>query len=1111
MIRFLFGRPGSGKTRYTVESIRRLTAEGRGQVYLIVPEQQAYTTERELLSALPPEATQHFTVLSFTRLCDTLFELYGGRAHQTVTRAMRSLLMWENLRELGGLLETYGGGTTTDPSLCRKMLSATQELAVSGITPTALENAADRLPADSPLRAKLRDIALVSASYTGLMTEVYGEDPADRLLRAAEKLEEHDFFKGAYVFLDSFTSFTAQEYAILRPILTQAAEVTVTFCCSDRYDPRPQLDSTRDAIRRLTLLCEDAGVDMVDTVVEGSFRTDSPSLQRLERHLWDFDFSPESAEPIPGEDHDRVRLYVAPSLYDEAKSVALHVLEAVEQGVPYSAIAVVVRDLPTWEGVLDAALEQYGIPYFLSERVDLNRKPAARLLLTALRCVAKGWQIEDILTLCKTGLLPLTLREIDAFAEYTDTWRLTGRRMTDESWSMNPDGYRVGLSARGREILVAANKVRETVMLPLLSLKTKLKGAVDVTEQCRALYEYLVEVSLKESLMKQAETQLSLGHTREAGELLRLWSFITETLATVASVMKESEPLTPDQLCTALTLVFADTDIGSVPARHDCITVGDAATLRVDRIHTLLVAGLCEGDFPRSITEDGLLSEQDKAILADLGVKLDSRDLRLTSDELLYVWRSFSKPSDTLILSYSSTTPDGQSRSPSSAVSRARYLLPHLKPIPFSAALLMEEEGHPFVTPVADALPRPAVRKLLGEEIWLSQSRLLTYARCPYSYYGSHVLSLREKSEAKFDNLNAGNFLHHVMEQYLRRALDGENRLVPLSPAEAEAVADAIISAYVAELCGDVSVQGRLLRLFDRLRAVALMLIDTVQEELSAGRFEVAGLEWDTHGYRPGDPKPMRLTLNPADREGPALPTRTDGAEPNGENPDHPDPDGLLPLRNAPAAAKAFTEDEDGIEGPVTLLLGGRIDRVDLYRAEDGETVYIRVVDYKSSPHDFRVRSVTEEMNIQLLLYLFTLCSPQNRSLFATADGRLPTRVLPASLVYVSPKESDRDGTLLPRRSGVVLDTPEITAAVGTPSDPAETFLPSVTRTKTGKLSGTGLYSPERMAELEGILHAAITDTAARMYGGCATRTPSPDTCRYCPLRGSCGISEAEG
>ena len=1071
MIRFLFGRPGSGKTYTVIHELTKLAAEGGRPIYLIVPEQQAYSAERDILSILPPEAGRCFSILSFSRLCDAVADRFGGRAQHTVTRAMKSLLMWENLRELTGILETYTQTAATDSSLCKKMLSAAEELKNNGVTPTALERAAEALDSASPLYGKLRDLALVAASYDGLVSQVYGENPADRLLRAAEQIERHDFFKGSVVYIDSFTSFTAQEYAILRPIIRQASSVTVTIGCGGRFPAEPQFESMKDTVHRLTELCKDAGADFEDVVLEGSHRTAAPELMALERELWAFGLTPEKRSIPCEEERGHIQAYVCPTLYDEAQAAALHILELTQAGVPYGEIAVVVRDTALWEGVLDAALEQYRIPYFLSSRTDLNEKPAARLLLTALRCVARKWQTEDILALCKTGLLGLETRELDYFAEYVDTWHLGGKRMLETVWSMNPDGYTVEMSPRALSILQAANHVKEAVMSPLLTLEDRLRTAESVTDQCRALYEYLCELDVKGKLTTQAEEYLSLGQVREAGEQVRLWSFLTETLATVATVMQDAEPLTPDELATALSLVFADTDIGSVPARHDCVTVGSAATLRVDNIKAMLVLGLCEGEFPQSVKNDSLLTDQDKETLARLGIELDSRAARLTSDELLYVWRTFTKPSDTLILSYSTSTPDGQSRAPSAAFSRIGYLFPYLQTSAFSSSLLGLSESLRHRTPVEDYVSKPTARRLLGEEIWLSQSRLQTYARCPYSYYGSHILRLRERGEAKFDNLGAGVFLHHVMEQYLRLTLDEHNRIRPMEDGEALEIADAVIAAYIRDLCGDISESGRLLHLFDRLRQVALVLIESIQAELRQSAFRVAGLEWDTHGRRAGDPRPMILSLP------------TDEAE-----------DGLT----------LFPTKHGAESQAVRLLLGGRIDRVDLYRAEDGETVYVRVVDYKSSKHEFSTRSVTEDMNIQLLLYLFTLCSPENRALFADEHGTSPKQVLPASAVYLSPDETDRGGAILPCRTGVVLGDPEILQAAN--SDDTQTYLPSVKRNKNGEFTGKGLCSREQLIELEELLKSAIRDTAAQMYGGSAIRTPSDNACKYCRIKGSCGV-----
>ncbi len=1132
MIRFVFGRPGFGKTTYVIDHIRDeiargITAGSPHRVWLLVPEQQAYSAERDILSALPGEAGRCFSIISFSRLADLVADRFGGRTQHTVTKAMRSLVMWENLRELTGLLETYAHGAGTDVSLCKKMLAATEELSINAIPPTKLESAADNLPDDSPLRAKLRDIALVSSAYSGLLTEIYGADPAERLLQTAAKLEKNPFFVGDSIYIDSYSSFTAEEYAVLRPIIEQAANVTVTLGCSGRYEQQPQFTSLTDAIRRLTRICEDCLADFEDVVLDGAHRDTSSELSILERQLWDFDLTPDRRVLPPEDKRGAIRLVTAPNLYDEAEAAAMHILELVQAGVPYGEIAVVVRDASEWRGVLDAALDARNIPFFLSERTDLSEKPAARLLLTALRCIARRWQAEDIVTLGKTGLCGITLREMDYFCEYIDTWRLTGRRMTDNAWSMNPDGYKTEMSPRALEILGAANHVREVIMTPLLALEQELRGAASVTDECRALYSYLRALGIRETLATQAEEMLSLGQVREAGEQVRLWSFLTETLATIASVMASAKPLTAEELGTALSLVFAETDIGSVPARHDCVTIGSASTLRVDNIRAMLILGLCEGEFPRPVREDSLLSEQDKAMLSTLGIELDSRAERLMADELLYLHRAMTKPSETLILSYATTTPDGQVRSPSSAFTRVKYLFPYMQSTTFSSRMLEQIEDS-YRIPVADAVSRPTARRLLGEELWLSQSRLQTYARCPYSYYGSHILRLRERMDATFDNLGAGVFLHHVLEQYLRRALDEENQLRPMEEDEIRELADAVITAYITELCGNVSENGRLLHLLARLREVALVLIDNIQAELRQSDFTVAGLEWDTHGRRTGDPKPMTLSLEISDEDSSSVLEQITLSEPDFLEANFPTnrlvgtPDEAMAqgqrqdgFYQFPLRRPIQNMTPDGISGlpiftpkeemtPIRLLLGGRIDRVDIYRGQDGKTVYVRVIDYKSSKHEFTAKSFAEDMNIQLLLYLFTLCSPENRRLFATKDGTLPERVLPASAVYLSPDESGRDGEIRPLRTGVVRDEPEVLAAANRDSEAM--YLPSVKRGRNQSLSGKGLCSPAQIEALEDTLRYLIRSTAAKMYAGCADRTPSDVACRYCIMQEACGV-----
>ena len=84
LLKFIFGRPASGKTYQILEKIKRQTKAGR-QCVLIVPEQFSFESERAVLRALGDKAALGVTVTSFTRLCDEVGRYAGGITGVTLT------------------------------------------------------------------------------------------------------------------------------------------------------------------------------------------------------------------------------------------------------------------------------------------------------------------------------------------------------------------------------------------------------------------------------------------------------------------------------------------------------------------------------------------------------------------------------------------------------------------------------------------------------------------------------------------------------------------------------------------------------------------------------------------------------------------------------------------------------------------------------------------------------------------------------------------------------------------------------------------------------------------------------------------------------------------
>ena len=911
MLKLICGPSGSGKTEHLTKCIEADISAGV-RSFLLIPEQQAYISERDLAARLPKNAGLFFEVVSFSGLAEKVFCKYGGVTAESVSSAVSSLLMWHTLTTLSPLLEQYGKSAEGDLTLTNLMLSAIAEMRAGGVSAKTLEDAASQMEAGSPLQKKLSDLALIDAAYHAKIEECFGSDPSDKLLRLSALLQKHRYFEDCNVYIDSFTSFTVPEYAVLLQILGQARSVTVSLCTEGASSKLPHFLSVSDTVRQLSRLADRADIGVKHLTLSPTQSQKSQALCVLGNDLWRF-----SASQTPLADDNSVRLSIAANIYEESEAAALQICELVANGMRYGDIAVVVRDLDAYRGILDAALERHGIPYFFSERTDLASKPIFRLILSALRAVSRNWRQSDMITLLKTGLCGTELRDAAMFEEYVETWHIGGNRFLDAVWSMNPDGLTTERSARAEEILAAANRVRRQLMTPLSALSASLRASRRLEDRCRALYEYLTALELPALLASRAKEELALGQVREASESLRLYSTLLDTLTTLCKLLPDAE-LSIEDFIAALTLVFSNADLGSVPTTQDSVVIGSADTLRVENVRASILLGLCEGEFPRAVSDDGILTEADKETLEEYGVILQSRERMRSSEELFYVYRAMSKPSEFLSLFTHAKQTDGSARTPSLAFNRVAFLLGK-KPEVIDFAEIRRARALPLDEELQKPLQAPTTEECVA--LRLSQSKIQAFVLCPYRYYSTYSLKLRERKDSQPSYADDGTFLHYVFEHFLRASLTDDGKLALPAPEDVEPLADRIIADYIGEVCPfpAESMDNRLLHLYSRLRRLALKMLHEILGEVRTGLFVPTYFEKGIGTRDEGSLPPVRLTL----------------------------------------------------ENGSSVLLSGKIDRVDIY--ENDEKLYFRVVDYKSGKHTFSLDEVRSGMEIQLILYLFAL------------------------------------------------------------------------------------------------------------------------------------------
>jgi ATP-dependent helicase/nuclease subunit B len=1049
VLHLILGGAGSGKSTRLTELIAR-DVQNAKKCWLIIPEQQANLSERTILPILPTGAGLSFSIAGFSRLYREVTDRFGGGAQAPLPAPMTTLLMWQNLRELAGLLQEYGTTSLrSDAHLTSLLLKTVDELRQNAVTPAALDRACEKLPQDSALRQKLADLSLLYAAYDHLLRERLDGAAPDELTRLSELLQQHNFFEGGNVYIDSFTDFTAEEYAVLRAMLRQANDVTVTLCLDQHLTAQPSHDGPADTYRRLLRLCEEEHVQVCCHTMDNNRRATSQELRTLERSLWDLSLTPETRSTPDEAERGHITLLRCTNVYAEAEATALHILDQIHQGYRYGDIAVIVRNTKDYRGVLDAALERYGIPFYFSEKTPLSDKPLSRLLLGALRAVAHGWQAQDVMSLLKTGLCPVSAHDADLFEQYVSAWNINGREFAAPVWNKNPDGYATTTSPRGMEMLNAANRVRETVMTPLLRLYAALSKPSSLPHIAAALYDFMNELSISERCAALAHAELTEGYLKQAGETLRIYDTILVTLAQMSAYLPDAV-LDAEEFATALSMVFDKTEIASVPSLHDSVTIGQADTLRVENIKISFLLGLCEGAFPQAISDEGLLGDDEKQLLSNVGIELDNRSELRSSKELLFVWRAMTKPSDKLFVSTQLAATDGKEKTPSIAYHRLLLLFPYLEQSirDFDLCMIAPKKESP-----APALPprqacddglyqplaatpldlTPAARSLcFGDTLWLSQSTVQSFVQCPYSYFCSTFLEPRERETVRVDAADSGTFLHYLMEQFLRRCLDEEGTFHLPKEEEVEPLADRLVNGYLRNLSAATPVGLRTLHVFSRLRALTLTLLRDILHELSHSRFSPRAFELHIGGKSPDSPPPYEIKLDEGRR----------------------------------------------------ILMTGKIDRVDFYRR--GDDIFLRVIDYKSSAHDISLDELRHGLNLQLMIYLFALCRPDH--------------IRPAGALYVAAAETA--GKPTPDRAGLLVGDVDLLAAMNDELDPK--YLAGISQTKNGALSGKALTNAEALADLERDIRETLMRIGRDMLSGRAPRTPSADACRYCSIKQAC-------
>lgn len=1101
-IRFLYGRAGSGKSTRIAEEIIRELSDGR-RVLLLVPEQEAVMAERRVADCISAQKEQiptvNLEILNFRRLANRVFRTFGGLSYRYIGEGARSLIMWQALVFAAPQLKEYGSALSDMPRLIDLMLAAVKECKTYRILPQRLMEAAGQVAGEkASLSAKLHDLGLIYSTYEKLLKQEY-DDPQDDLTRLDTLLSEHDAFGGYSIYIDSFHGFTPQEFAVIGHMFRQADRVTVALGMLP--DSREMIfDALRDTdktLRQLASGIRDASVTGICMTEQLCFQHDA--LRRLEKELFSFGGADTERSVSAG---DAVSVVSSGDVYAEAEYVAQSVLKKVrETGCRFRDIAIIMRNPESYEGVMDAYLEKYEIPYFISRRDELREKPLIKLILSALSVKSDGWRCDDVIAYLKTGLSGISADDCDLLELYAYLWNISGRRWYEEyDWTMHPRGYRDKLTEEDTKELERINEIRRRVTEPLCAFFEAFGEGATVRSVSAALYGLLQRLGIE-----------ALCGTEKREEAIRIWNCTIDALDQLVCVLPEL-PVTAEQYSKLFSMLIRSSDIGHIPPASDTVTIGSAGLLRTGYIRHVFLVGANEGVFPATVSEGSIFSDTDKLLLENLCEMTLSPDTdRLSAEELYRFYRSVSCASDSVTVSYPVMGLRGEALRPSMPVLRIRRLFPELLPVQpellppeeraqgyaasfelaaalrdsaFGKALMriymqdMQFAGRieAMLCPLAErhvTIRQETVNELFPGDITLTQSRLESFCGCAFSFWCKYYLKLDDIRQYSFSPSDSGTFIHRMLESFMQLARQEDGMKTDYTDSEISDILDGMIRKYLCGIFGAEFDRGvcsaRLVKTFGRMKRSCEQIVRNLLDEFSQSKFV---------------PQYFELKIAPSGK--------------------YPGEKTVPPLMIPTGDGKS-------------VCVCGQIDRVDTLNR--GDDVYVRVVDYKTGRKDFDPDDLKEGLNTQMFLYLFSLLEAKDRGFLKDIGVKNGGKVLPAGVLYCSARtdplsvsaEQTRETVTEEvrraiRRCGLLTNRLDVLRAME--ADLGARYIPvSLKKDETFTKRSAVIGTDDEFEYWERTITETVSEKARGILKGCADAAPlrgEHNPCGFCALKPVC-------
>lgn len=936
-MRLIYGRAGTGKSEFILrETKKQLQNNLAKKIYIIVPEQFSYATEKRLLETLETGSSINAEVIGFKRLAYRINIELGGSKETNLSNTGRAMLVSYILEQEKKNLNFLGKANETD-----LILRTITELKKHNISSNILQEKV-KSTENQYLKLKLNDVSTIYTKYENMIQNNY-IDEDDILTILAKKISNSKMFENSIVYIDEFAGFTEQEYIIIEEILKKAKQVNITICTDNlKRDTNPETDifySNKQVAEKLIKHSNNANIKVEEAVeLNKTYRFNNKELEFLQENIYSPNYK------IYKEAVEHINLRLCANHYAEVEETAQNIIKLVrDKNIRFKDISIITKNIEEYSAIVTAVFPKYNIPVFIDNKKELSDNILVKYILSIFDIFDKNWSLDSVLSYIKTGFMDIENKDIYRLENYCKKWGIRGNKWYKEEWqydSLNKD-------------VESLNNLRNKIANPLLNLNKKLKNERNAKSITIELYKLLEENNIKQKLEDKIEKLKNKQELKYANEYAGCWNILINILDEINMIFKDQK-MTFGEYKNILKSGLEFSKMGKIPEVIDQVIIGDVERSRSHKTNTLFILGLNDGVFPASNYSEGFLNDADRNYLKENGIELAKGSLENLYEDQFNIYKAFTTAENDIYLSYVSSDEEGKAKRPSTLITKVKKIFPNLK----EASSVIKEDIN-ITTPKAtfcellenirnlkngqeidniwksvylwynknsewkytlqkairafenknnpERISDINIKRLYGNVLKTSISRLEQYRRCPFSFHLKYGLKLKEKEELNIKPIDTGSFMHDVIDTFFEQAENIKN----ITEEEIERKVNQIINEKLLLSKNYIFTSTpKFVVLTNRLKKVVLQSIKYIVYQVQNSSFEILGNEVE------------------------------------------------------------FNRKIDNVE------ITGKIDRIDVANTEKGK--YIRIIDYKSSDKSIDLNELVTGTQIQLITYLDSMASKEN-------------------------------------------------------------------------------------------------------------------------------------